>query len=82
MVSVRLPEALEEKINQASAATRQTKSDIIKEALNYYFDHREEEAAPYIMGEELFGRYGSGETDRSQTYKTRLKAKLAQKNPR
>jgi len=78
MVSVRLPKELEEKINQASAAKNQTRSDVIKEA----FNHVKEEAIPFTVGEELFSRSGSNESDRSATYKTRLKANLDKKNPR
>jgi predicted transcriptional regulator len=78
MLAVRLSEELETDLGQYAQATNRTKSDVVKEALTHYLDaqKRKEEATPYQLGEELFGRYGSGDGDRSVTYKQRLKAKL------
>ena len=54
-----------------------TKTDVVREALQLYMKERADDVlTPYALGEELFGRYGSGDTDRSTTYKQRLKEKL------
>jgi len=34
---------------------------------------------PYLLGKDLFGRYGSGKGDLSKTYKTKLKDKIGEK---
>jgi len=78
MIAVRLPEGLEKKLNSVAKNTQRTKTDIVKEALQLYFEARakEDEKTPYELGESLFGRFGSGEGDLSVTYKQRLKEKL------
>lgn len=81
MLSVRLPKEMEERISYFSHLENRSKTEIVKEALRLYFRKKEEESriSAYEMGKELFGRYGSGEGDRSVTYKERLKEKLRAK---
>jgi len=78
MIAVRLPEVLEKKLNSVAENTQRTKTDIVKEALLFYFEARakEEEKTPYELGESMFGRYESGQDDLSTTYKQRLREKL------
>jgi predicted DNA-binding protein len=76
MTTVRLPAALEKKLDSASKANKRTKSDMIKEALERYFDREEPEKDSYELGKEYFGQYGSGDGALSTTYKARLKEKL------
>jgi predicted DNA-binding protein len=81
MLSVRLSEEMEERVSYFSRLENRSKSEIVKEALRLYFHKRDEEDRmnAYEMGKEFFGRYGSGEGDRSVTYKRRLKEKLREK---
>ena len=78
MLAVRLSEELEADLGRYAQALSRTKSDVVKEALALYLDaqKRKSETTPYQLGEELFGRYGSGDGDRSVTYKQRLRDKL------
>jgi len=76
MTTVRLPEGLEKKLDDTSKAEKRSKSDLIKEALERYFNREEPEKDPYELGKEYFGRYGSGEKDLSTTYKARIKEKI------
>ena len=81
MLAVRLPEELEYKLNRFSKISHKTKTDVVKEALVLFFKIESENSAqsPYTLGEELFGRYESGQNDLSSTYKQKLKGKLSEK---
>ena len=81
MLAVRLPDDLENEIKKAAQYRRTTKTEIVKEALQLYFDQKSSrnKPTPYELGKDLFGRYGSGESDRFVTYKKRLKEKIARK---
>jgi len=76
MTTVRLPADLEKKLDSASNAGKRSKSELIKEALERYFDRKEPEKDSYELGKEYFGQYGSGEGTLSTSYKTRIKEKL------
>ncbi len=83
MLSVRLDSSLEKQLNLIAQKHSVSKSKIIKESLIYYFDmlnHKEREKSPYEIGKDLFGRYSSGKTDLSTTYKRRVKDKIHAKN--
>jgi predicted DNA-binding protein len=71
MISVRLSKELEDKIELLSKQENVTKSDIVKEALENYITEKEKEKGlnPYELGEEFFGRHGSGKENLSETYK-------------
>jgi predicted DNA-binding protein len=81
MLAVRLPENLENELNRFSKITCKTKTDIVKEALKLFFEteSKKEQRSPYELGQDLFGRYGSGKDDLSTTYKQKLKNKLNEK---
>jgi predicted DNA-binding protein len=81
MLSIRLNEFLENKINSYSKEHNKTKSDIVKEALMLYFKIKEQEdkKSAYELGKELFGKYSSNRGDLSTTYKQKLKQKLNEK---
>ena len=76
MTTVRLPADLEKKLDSASRADKRSKSELIKEALERYFDRDEPEKDSYELGKEYFGLYGSGEGTLSTNYKARIKEKL------
>ncbi|MDM8517312.1 hypothetical protein QUF76_14010 [Desulfobacterales bacterium HSG16] len=79
MVSLRLPQELEDKLNVVSSAKNITKSEIIKQALAAWFSDYDRTQSPYELGQDLFGKYGSSKNDLSKTYKKRLKDKLHEK---
>jgi predicted DNA-binding protein len=76
MTSVRLPTDLERKLEIIARKKRTSKTNIIREALENLFTQEETEKDSYELGEEYFGKYGSGDGSLSTTYKTKLKEKL------
>ncbi|TDO94051.1 ribbon-helix-helix CopG family protein [Halanaerobium saccharolyticum] len=82
MISVRLPEELEKKLNQLAESENVTKTYLVKEALNKYIAEKEEKKDSYQLGKDLFGRHGSKEGDLSTTYKKRVSDKIYEKYSR
>ena len=80
MLTVRLPGDLETEIDRLASIEKKTKSDIIKEALRQYIASRPKRNSSYELGQDLFGIAASGDSDRSRTYKERLKGKLSEKH--
>lgn len=80
MLTIRLPENEEARLNIISANEKTTKSEIVKRALKLYFRNYFEKTSPYELGKDLFGRYGSGDGNLSNSYKELLKEKLRAKN--
>ena len=81
MLTVRLPDDLEAELDRLAATERRTKSEIIKDALRSYVASHSERYSSYDLGEDLFGVAESGDSDRSSSYKERLKRKLSEKHP-
>ena len=79
ITTVRLPADSRNKLVALSRVKGKTKSDIIKESLDMYYEHEENEIDSYTLGLPYFGKYGSGECDLSTTYKQRIKEKLRAK---
>lgn len=80
MTNVRLDEELDKKLKQYSVDNNISKSSVVREALVHYFSKKEISQSPYARGMDLFGLEGSGDTDRSTTYKQKLKQKLHEKH--
>ncbi|MCC5934255.1 MAG: ribbon-helix-helix domain-containing protein [Candidatus Cyclonatronum sp.] len=80
MTSVRLPKELEQKLDSLAEAKNCSRSAIIKEALMAYVEQEENLSEPFIVGEPLFGNYGSGTGGNSVSYKAKLRDKLARKH--
>ena len=76
MTAVRLPVDLEQKLDSLSNLQHKSKTEIIKEALEYFFYQEESEKDSYELGIKYFGIYGSGKGDLSTTYKSKLKDKI------
>ena len=76
MTTVRLPQDTRTKLLILSKVKRKTKSDIIKESLEMYYEREENELDSYTLGLPYFGKYSLGEADLSVTYKKRIKEKL------
>jgi len=79
MFSVRLPDDLEKKIKILSEKKKLNKSEIVREAIQEYIAKDETEEHPYTLGEDLFGRYSSGNSNLSDTYKEGVKEKIRAK---
>jgi predicted DNA-binding protein len=77
ITTARLPLDTRNKLLALSKIKNKTKSDIIIESLELYYKQEEGEIDSFTLGEPLFGKYGSGESDRSVTYKQRIKEKLS-----
>ena len=80
MKSVRLPKKLEEELDALSSKTQKSHSFIIREALVEYIAKEKSYNSPFDTGKEFFGKHGSGDGDRSVTYKSRIKEKLRDKH--
>jgi Arc/MetJ-type ribon-helix-helix transcriptional regulator len=79
MKSVRLPKKLEQELDALASSTDRSHSHIIREALVEYIAREKRSLQPYETGRNLFGKRGSGETDRSISYKSRIKKKISEK---
>ena len=77
VTTARLPLDTRNKLLVLSRIKGKTKSDIIKESLEMYYEHEETEIDSFTLGEPCFGKYGSGESDRAVTYKERIKKKIS-----
>jgi predicted DNA-binding protein len=77
ITTARLPVDTRNKLLALSRAKNMTKSDIIIASLEFYYKQEENDIDSFTLGEKVFGRYGSGESDRSVTYKQRIKEKLS-----
>ena len=82
VTTARLPSDTQTKLVTLAKVKGKTKSDIIKEALEFYYEHEENELDSFTVGEPFFGNYASGESDRATTYKERIKEKLSGKMPK
>ena len=82
MISLRLSDDLDEKLNQISKNEKISKSEVVKRALVLYFDDYQKKHSAYDLGTDLFGKYGSGNGSLSQNYKQILKGKLREKHNR
>ena len=79
ITTARLPPDTRNKLLTLSRIKGKTKSDIIKESLDMYYEYEENEIDSFTLGESYFGNYGSGESDRATTYRERIKTKLSTK---
>ena len=79
ITTARLPLDTRNKLLALSRLKGKTKSDIIKESVEMYYEREENEMDSFTLGEPFFGQYGSGESDRATTYKKRIKGKIAGK---
>ncbi len=80
MVNVRLSKDTEKQLNEYCQDEGVTKSMVVKEAVVAYLSQKRASVSPYDAGKGLFGQEGSGEQNRSSTYKSKLKDKLSGKH--
>ena len=80
MLTVRLPDELESEINRIASEEKKSKSEIVKDALQRFVEEHRGMKSSYELGQDLFGRVGSGESNRSQTYRKKVKEKIRAKH--
>lgn len=73
MVSVRLPDDYNQKLDKISEIENKSKSETIKLALFQYLKNYENDKSPYELGKDLFGKRGSGKGNLSKDYKNLLR---------
>jgi len=76
ITTARLPSDTRNKLLVLSKHKNKTKSEIIIEALEMYYEKEESELDSYTLGLPYFGKYDSGIGDLSTTYKERIREKL------
>ena len=76
MTTVRLPMEMEQKLEILARRKHKSKTDLIREALEKFLFQEESEKDSYELGEEYFGKYGSGKGTLSTTYKAGIKEKI------
>lgn len=81
MLTVRLPEDLERALERLAEVEGTTKTRIVRQALERYLQGREERSA-FELGEDLFGRYGSGDGTRSTRVREGVRERLHAKRAR
>jgi hypothetical protein len=79
MLTTRLTSAEEKKLTEYCKKNGLSKTEVVKEALAQYLSKKSEVSA-FESGQDLFGAASSKETDRSTTYKKRLKKMLDEKH--
>jgi len=77
ITTARLPLDTRNKLLVLSRVKNRTKSDIIKESVDMYYECTENEIDSFTLGEPSFGKYGSGESDRATRYREHIKRKIA-----
>ena len=80
MVTIRLPEEMEAQLEALTKIENTTKTEVIRTALSEYIMRHLHEKSSFELGQDLFGKYGSGDSDRSVTYKARVKGILNEKH--
>lgn len=79
MLTTRLTISEEKKLTEYCKQNGLSKSQVVKEALAQYLSKKSAVSA-YESGQDLFGADSSNDTDRSTTYKKRLKKMLDEKH--
>ncbi len=82
MLTVRLPQELEGRLKQIAASEKRTKAQVIRAALESYLQARQGDKSASELGEDLFGRYGSGNGELSTSYKSLLRERIRVKRTR
>lgn len=81
-ISIRLDPETETALRRRLEVDRVPLSAFVREAIQEKLARGAGEASPYSLGEPLFGRYASGETDRSLRRKELIRERLHAKHRR
>lgn len=80
MRSIRLSDEMEKDLEAIADQKKTSRSNIVKEALVEYMAKEKKYNKPFELGERYFGKHGSGESNRSTTYNSRIKEKIRGKH--
>ncbi|HPI80597.1 MAG: hypothetical protein M9954_14380 [Cyclobacteriaceae bacterium] len=80
MLNIRLSEDSEKELARYCQENGLSKTHVVKEALALYLAQKRTSKTPFEAGAGLFGKEGSGSSDRSVAYKKMLKEKLNAKH--
>jgi predicted transcriptional regulator len=75
MLALRLPSITEDRLEEICRSENKTKSELLRDAIELYFEAYRKKTSAYELGKEFFGKYGSGVKDNSVNYKRKLKEK-------
>ena len=78
MITLRLDPKLEKTINDVAHRLGVSKSELIRKSLTEYID-KLEKPSPWELGNDIFGKYSSGQNNLSTDRKTLLKEKIRAK---
>jgi len=67
MISVRLDMDTEKHLDRVASLLGLSRSELIRKAIEKYLE-KYERPSPWELGEKLFGRHGSGRTDRAEDF--------------
>ncbi|MBT8420659.1 MAG: ribbon-helix-helix protein, CopG family [Gammaproteobacteria bacterium] len=81
-ISIRLEPEIEAAFRQRLALEGISLSAFVRDAIREKLARSAEYTTPYVLGETLFGRYASGETDRSQCRKEGVRERIHAKHRR
>ena len=76
VTTARLPSETLAKLIFLAKTKGKTKSGIIKESLDQYYEREAGMVDSYALGKQYFGKYNLGDGDLSVTYKQRIKEKI------
>ena len=78
-ISVRLSDKSETELRLRSRRMGRPLSDFVREAIEEKLQREGRNDSPYSLGKELFGRRGSGDTNRSSDRKRLIRDKIRKK---
>jgi len=78
MMTIRLDETLEQKIDQLSVSLGITKSELIRRSVDQFISSVSK-VDPWTAGKDVFGKFASGRNDLSTNRKKIIKEVLARK---
>lgn len=81
-ISLRLDPETESAIRRRLAANGASMSDFVRSAIKEKLEREVETTTPYALGESLFGRFASGDTDRSRRRKAAVRERIHAKHRR
>ena len=81
MISLRLDEEMEKRLETQCRALGMSKSELLRQSLQAFLDNLEQ-STPYELGRELFGAFASGDGTLSSQKRKSVSAKIRAKKGR
>ena len=82
MISLRLPSEIESKLDAIARSKGMTRTDVLKDSILEYFQNHSMESTPFLLGEDLFGKFHSGNPSLALNRKKLIKAHVTRKHAR